>query len=65
MEAREILSLSIASMILLRLIVVSIIDATYFPAVNSLYLAPNFALIPILSAIGLSYIFEMRKKNAK
>lgn len=65
MEAREILSLSIASMIFVRLIVVSVIDATYFPAVNSLYLAPNFALIPILSAIGLSYIFEMRKKNAK
>ena len=43
-----------ASLVLSRLIVISVVDATSFPAVNTSYLGPAIAMLPILLVLPLA-----------
>ncbi|MCX6975335.1 MAG: hypothetical protein NTZ94_13805, partial [Verrucomicrobia bacterium] len=61
-----IFSIAVAVLFFCRIIIVVLVDATSFPAVNYLYLGPAFPLIPILSftsyCIIISILQNINKK---
>lgn len=56
--------LALLSVFLLRTALLVAIDIHSFPAVNSLYMAPSLILVPIISIVGVSFLWEFLRRGS-
>lgn len=55
---------ALMSIFLVRAALLVVIDSHSFPAINSLYMAPNLILVPIISIFGISFLWEFFRSRS-